>query len=189
MIKGFYLLLVAGATASCCPNENPIDACFSLETFEAQNWSGGNQTDAESVNNSNYLIVLNLTTTNGKEIEYFNERRGFLWPPDCSEPFLNVDLAPKVIDLQIFTENDLINGFPVGSDVTTLFSSLYIDKNPLLDEPEVFQFNPDRVEDLNTLLVENTTVEQIANSEPFRYYGLKPTFQVNEPSPLNLELF
>lgn len=173
-MRGSYLLFLCGFVLSaCCPEVDPVVVPISLSEIELENWSGTDPVQSENatVPIANYTLVVHTIAT-GAEDFTAEPLRAFLKSPDCDPPQPELSMNFPVQRVLIRTVQPLTEDLPAGTDVTALFDTRIINKNPLRAETEITDLPGIDLEVLNAQIISRTDAVQIRKQEPFRFVGL-----------------
>ena len=159
---------------ACCPTEDIITVDVVLANASFQNHSSAT---FEEVRSNTSVAYFDFTIVPLTEATGFNDfeapNRRFLQSPDCDTSDPNYNVTDPISTIEIYPQQHYNDDFPAGSDMASVFFSVFLNKNPLRAEPELrVHGNEINIEAFNSSFLQYHDILR-RNQEPFESYGLK----------------
>ena len=182
--------------ASCCPDAEPENFIFNIDSVEPVNFNhqtiefiDGNNGEISA---SSYAIVIETTAPSIKNAKAQILKGGIFRSPDCSgviDPLFV--LEDQIVGLNITATEALSQTYPVGAELSQLFSPVLITKdNSFSTPPSLVDDIAGGVnfQDLNRNLIRHHEVVDYMNQRETSFYGLKLLEQPPQPVLLRFKL-
>lgn len=175
------LMISCFLIVACCPTDDIVTADIVMTGVNLENYSSSTfekHPDGQIISYAD-LALVTISLESGFD-EFQAPKRRILQSPDCDTSDPNYNLYDPVVDIRVYEENyGSSSNNPL--EISELFYSVYLNKNPLRDAPEILTHgNEIDIEAFNNWFINYHDIIRRAQ-EPFRFFALKPKVPPVEP--------
>ena len=175
------LLVLIPTIWSCCPDFEVATIDFEADDLALLSYDVGNFRSIDGNENIQFSSFVMRFETSASELQTVSvpkRKRSLFRSPDCGTPPPVFSLADDVVSIKVTSPDNFSANFPAGSDLNTLFSTLYVHLNEAEPErgPEILsQVAGVSVIELNQHVPRRGEMVDFRGQEELFFYGLRLT--------------